>query len=262
MRPEDEVVCFQIGQIARAYPVKILNYHEIVNDVIGTNEIAVTHCSLAGSSVALDPHLDGKILTFDVAEVMYESTLVMRDRQTGTLWHQLKGEALQGKLRGRKLPMLPVTMDVWDKWQQNHPDGQVLSYLTGYSTNYVSNYWRIPSGMATNVDSPPGFPVTYLDTSRSPKEMVFGLLLGDQAMVLPEAELSLQTKASFAMGSRTVFVDYHPEGRTAFAYEEGPQGRQPVVITPCFWFAWKAAYWKSFLWKSDSPHSIAERKAL
>ncbi|MBF8296158.1 MAG: hypothetical protein HW389_2703 [Bacteroidetes bacterium] len=247
LKSDDPVVGLRLGSASRAYPTKILNFHEIINDTIDGKEVAVTYCPLAGSALAFYREFEGKVLSFSVADVLYESTLVMVDEPTGSLWYQLRGEAVKGPLKGRSLATQPVILCTWRDWLSAHPDSLVLSYLTGYSTNYASNYWSNPYRGNTNLHSPPGFPITYLDESRPAKELVVGVALGARTIAFPSSSLQA-ADARLELNGRTLVAQLSPSGQFPLAFWETAEGRSPAPSINCYWFAWKAAHWKSEVW--------------
>lgn len=124
---------------SRAYSIYLLNHHEIVNDKIGDKAFAVTWCPLANLAVAYDREVDGKVYTFGVSGNLLKNTLVMFDYETESLWSIVYGEAVDGKLTGRKLNELPGCQKVpWGAWKKLHPNTLVLSHdgarTVGYDT--------------------------------------------------------------------------------------------------------------------------------
>lgn len=132
--PEDDVIVLdRDGAPARAYPVRILNYHEIVNDQIGGTPVAVTWCPLCGSAVVYDRHVGNQTLTFGVSGKLADDDLVMYDRETGSEWKQSLGEAIAGDLEGAELSVLPARLTTWAQFQETSPDGVVLQRPGGKS---------------------------------------------------------------------------------------------------------------------------------
>ncbi|MFC7045264.1 DUF3179 domain-containing protein [Halobacteriaceae archaeon GCM10025711] len=123
--PDDEVIVVA-GDPARAYPVRFLHYHEIVNDVVDGTPVAVTWCPLCGSAVVYDRTVDGRTLTFGVSGKLADDDLVMYDRETGSEWKQSLGECIAGDLSGASLTVLPAAMTTWARFRADHPAGVVL----------------------------------------------------------------------------------------------------------------------------------------
>lgn len=133
LKDADLVMGLELDGIVKAYPVKILNWHEIVNDDLNETPIAVTYCPLCNSGlVFVRPTINNKVLEFGVSGRLYKSDLVMYDRQTGSFWPQIEGRAVVGPLAGEapKLQLLPIDVVPWGSWKQQHPDTLVLSRPT------------------------------------------------------------------------------------------------------------------------------------
>ncbi|MGH2921783.1 MAG: DUF3179 domain-containing protein [Gaiellaceae bacterium] len=112
---------------ARAYPVQVLSYHEIVNDVVDGVPLAITWCPLCASAVVYDRRVDGRVLEFGVSGFLYRVNLMLFDRQTGSLWSQLLGGAVTGSMRGTTLRETPFVQQTWGAWREEHPDTKVLT---------------------------------------------------------------------------------------------------------------------------------------
>ena len=136
---DEAVIALDLGGEHRAYPIHILMWHEIVNDVVAQRPVAVTYCPLCNSALAFDRQVGERLLTFGTSGRLYLSALVMYDRQTESLWSQVERTAIAGVLTGTELDLIPVTMVRWADWRTAHPDGLVLSRETGFSRDYGRN---------------------------------------------------------------------------------------------------------------------------
>ncbi|HSG05403.1 MAG TPA: DUF3179 domain-containing protein, partial [Nitrospiria bacterium] len=132
----DRVLGFSGKGEAKAYPIKILNWHEVVNDTVGGKPVVITYCPLCGTGMAFDPVVKGEHFTFGVSGLLYQSDVLMYDRQTDSLWSQILQEAVTGKMMGTRLTLLPLIHTTWEEWRKEHPNTLVLSTDTGYSRNY------------------------------------------------------------------------------------------------------------------------------
>jgi hypothetical protein len=137
---DDEVIVLEgdssrrdSDQPARAYPVHILNYHEIVNDEFGGEPVAVTWCPLCGSAVAYDREVGSRTLTFGVSGKLADDDLVMYDRETGSEWKQSLGEAIAGELEGETLRVRPAAVTTYERFREEYPDGLILQRPGGES---------------------------------------------------------------------------------------------------------------------------------
>lgn len=123
---EEPVISLVVDGDARAYPLRILIWHEIVNDTVGGTPVAVTYCPLCNAAIAFLREVDGRILDFGTTGKLRHSDLVMYDRQTESWWQQFDGTAIIGSQTGRQLERLPVRIEAWNLFRGRHPDGRVL----------------------------------------------------------------------------------------------------------------------------------------
>ena len=133
---EEPVIAVERDGQWRAYPLQILLWHEIVNDLLEDERIVVTFCPLCHTAVVFDPYLDGELLEFGVSGYLRRSDLVMYDRQTETWWQQATGVGLVGTHAGRHLEILPSSLVAWSDFRAAHPDAGVLDRATGYDRPY------------------------------------------------------------------------------------------------------------------------------
>ncbi len=136
LKAQDMVLGVEFSGVAKAYPVRILNWHEVVNDNAGEQPVLVSWCPLCGSGLVYDPRADGRRYTFGVSGLLYQQNLMFFDHETESLWSQLRGEAVAGHLVGTSLRLLPVAMTTWQSWRAQHPQTLVLSFQTGYKRAY------------------------------------------------------------------------------------------------------------------------------
>ena len=160
----------EIDGDARAYPLDILVWHEIVNDVVGGVPVAVTYCPLCYTSQVFERTIGGSVVEFGTSGKLYNSNLVMYDRLTGTYWSQALGAAIKGDLAGARLAMIPFDVMTWGDWLKLHPDSLVLSTDTGYVRAYGADPYE---GYYTSQRVM--FPVENQNDAMHPKEVIFGL---------------------------------------------------------------------------------------
>ncbi len=142
LRPSDVVLAVEFDGVAKAYPVRILNWHEVVNDDVGRQPVLISWCPLCGSGIVYDPRMEGQRRTFGVSGLLYKRNLLLYDRETESLWSQLGGVAVTGSLAGTSLPLLPVTVTTWEHWKSEHPQSLVLSFETGFQRDYLRDPYR------------------------------------------------------------------------------------------------------------------------
>ena len=151
LRPVEPVILILVGDEARAYPLQILIWHEIVNDTVGGLPLAVTFCPLCNTAIAFQRTLDGRTFDFGTAGRLRYSNLIMYDRQTETWWQQANGEAIAGELTGARLKFYPAAIISWEEFKSTYPDGLVLSRETGFARSYGQN----PYAGYDDVNNPP-----------------------------------------------------------------------------------------------------------
>jgi hypothetical protein len=134
--PKEPVLVVQHGGLARAYPLQILIWHELVNDQIAGLPILVSYCPLCNSTIVFDRRVGGKTYDFGVSGMLRHSDMIMYDRATDSLWQQITGEAIVGSMTGERLPMLPSQTVDFNEFAKAFPEGEVLSQNTGYSRPY------------------------------------------------------------------------------------------------------------------------------
>ena len=231
LQPDDLVV----GSVSRgeafAYPIKILNIHEIVNDVIDGVPVLVSYCPLCASGVVYSRNLDGQVLLFGNTCALFESDLVMYDHQTGSYWFQVIGAAIVGPLTGKRLRTLPSATTTWGQWSGLHPDTQVLSRNLGlvpesqiervYSRDLFASYSEaVNRGQFS-------FPVTEekLDDRLLPGERVFAIEI-DESHKAYALGGDADEVINDEVGGVPVVVIVRTDGPTASAYVSTLDGQK------------------------------------
>jgi hypothetical protein len=139
----EPVLTVEIGGEAKAYPLQIMTWHEIVNDEIGGVPVSVTYCPLCNTGIAFErPTIDDELLDFGTSGKLYNANLVMYDRQTETYWAQATGQAIVGEHTGQQLTFVPARILSFGDWRAEHPDGLVLSRDTGHERPYGENPYQ------------------------------------------------------------------------------------------------------------------------
>jgi len=235
MRDQDLVLGVAINGQARAYPTRILVWHEIVNDTLGGKPVAVTFCPLCGSGVVFDRGAPAGERFFGVSGLLYNSDMLLYDRATDSLWTQIRGEAVSGPLRGTTLAKLPVVHTSWQDWQRRHPHTSILSLETGHARDYDHYPYEDYESAFTLF-----FPVSERNRRYHPKELVIGVAEGRTARVWPFAELAKSSGAvQDTFNGRPVTVHFNDEEQSAEVRDD--QGNL-LAATTLFWFAWYTFY--------------------
>ena len=234
IQDEDRILGVTIGNIAKAYPIRILNWHEIVNDSIGDFYFAVTYCPLCGSGVAFDSQVGERQLTFGVSGLLYNSDVLLYDRETGSLFSQILGQAVTGELKEELLTPIPLAHTTWGDWKNRHPQTLLLSADTGFNRDYNSNpyagYEETPQTF---------FPVPIPPQDYHPKETVIGVNVGAAFKCYPYSELEKNGEREFTdtVNGEQLLIRWDSENR---AGEIANAKGELIPVVRAFWFAWHA----------------------
>lgn len=209
---------------AYAYPHKILNFHEIVNDTLAGKPVLASYCPLCRSGVVYDRRLDGRELGFGNTSALYQSDMVMYDRQTNSYWWHVRGKAIVGTLTGAELEALPSSTTTWAEWTDLHPGTKVLSRDTGHRRNYERDPFEGLGERLDGGDYP--FPVTdaVRDDRLRPGDEVLGVTVDDESVAYPVGRLG-DAAANDTVGGRKIVVLSSSEGPSAAAFSRKADGR-------------------------------------
>jgi hypothetical protein len=244
LAPDAWVLGIEWGARAKAYPLAILNWHEVVNDRFGNETVAVTFCPLCGTGMAFRAEVDGSPRRFGVSGLLYNSDVLLYDRESESLWSQIARTAISGPARGSRLEMLPVSHTTWADWRARHPDTLVLSEETGHRRNYTHNPYQ---GYEQSTQT--YFPVAHRDPRYHPKERVIGIELNGIARAWPFSELALvPIPLEDRVGDVELRVEFDPAHRSGRVLD-GSSEEVPTVIA--FWFAWAAFHPETEVYSVD-----------
>ena len=236
LKPDDRILGLDYQGIKRAYPIKILNHHEIINDRINNVPIVISYNPFSGSGFAFSPGSEYKNATFGVSGLIYNNDSLLYDRATESLWSPILGLAVTGKRNRLKLRPLVLQNTTWKHWIQQHPLTEVLSNQTGFDFNYAQH----PYGLY-DFQHKLFFPVQSKNTRFHPKERIFGLTIGDQHKAYAATELSKlkidEFKDQFAEQALTILYD--DDSQSALFLD---QHNKPLPSISIYWFAWYAFY--------------------
>jgi hypothetical protein len=187
LEDEDAVLGYVSASGAYAYPVKFLNYHEIVNDTIDGVPIAATYCPLCASAMVFDRRASGRTLVFGNTSALHENDMVMFDHETGSYWFQAAGTAIVGPLTGTRLRLLASMTMSWGEWRRQHPATQILARDQGFGS--TPPYERDPFAAYPDLVALERFPFPVSQstdkTSLSPAEIVVSTRIGDTERAYP-----------------------------------------------------------------------------
>ncbi len=202
--PEDVVFGLFINGESRAYPLRIMDWHEMANDIVGGVPVSLAYCTLCGAAIAYDGRFNGQTYTFGSSGFLFRSNKLMYDRQTRTLWNQLTGQPALGELVDSDvmLDILPVVLTTWEEWQSQHQDTLVLDINTGYSRNYTpgaayGNYFASDETM---------FPVAQRSDILDTKDQVYVIRLDGVPKAYPIALLTEEQIVNDILSSTNVVL--------------------------------------------------------
>ena len=249
----DRVVGVIINQDARAYPLKILTWHQVVDDSIASNSIAITYCPITGSAIVYDRALGKKILVLGTSDKLYDSNLLFFDQGSKSLWSQIRGDAIAGPLTGERLNALPSVVTPWGVWKAYHPDTLVLKA----SATDVKNFANDDSARYEQSQSV-ALPVSTLDNRMPPKERVLGLSINGDDEAFPFSSLAdAKPPVSTTVGGKPVMIVYDSASKTAGAVIAGKH----IAAYTGFWFAWATFHPKTTIWSSTPDAAPANAKS-
>ena len=214
---------------AFAYPVKMLNLHEIVNDVIGRRPVLISYCPLCTSGAVYDRELAGEALLFGNTSVLYQSDLVMYDHQPGSYWFQVLGEAIVGPMFGQRLTLLPSSIMEWGQWKELYPETQVLSKDQGLLGGGFGNPYDRDSfkGYQEIVNSRHfAFPIdqSNLDDRLPPGDQIFAVQVGQRHAAYRLTE-SPDSVSNDSVANWDIVVIIRESGPSCFAFFADVDGR-------------------------------------
>ncbi len=231
--PDDRVLGITYNGISKAYPVAILNYHEVVNDRFNGEPILVTFCPLCRTGIAYLATVDGRRLEFGVSGLLYNSDMLFYDRQTESLWSQIRRQAVSGPLKGASLQPVILTHTRWQDWKQHNPGTLVLSTDTGFQRDYSSSPY---AGYGATREL--WFPVLAEDDRYHPKAPVLGLELAGRFKAYPFSELERAGGVVHdTFTGRQIVVRYDAINKKADVADENGHSLPSVTA---YWFAWYA----------------------
>ena len=217
--PSDLVIGIELNGEARAYPRRIIDWHEMVNDTVGGVPVSLAYCTLCGSAILYDGRVGDQVFQFGTSGLLYRSNKLMYDRTTRTLWEQYTGEPVWGDLVGSgvHLDVLPAVHVTWAEWLADHPDTSVLDIETGFRRNYDSgvayaDYWASPDLR---------FPVPDEQGPLAVKEIVYTVRLSGETVAYPIELLAERGLISDRVAGRDIVVIASADGNGGRAYERG-----------------------------------------
>lgn len=216
LQPNDIVFGAVINGEARAYPVRMMDWHELANDELGGEFAVLSYCPLCGSAVLFNRRVGETVYSFNTSGLLYESNKLMYDEQTMSLWPNVIGKPLAGALAGSGMVLerFPLTTTTWENWVAMHPNTDVLdpsgNGLLNYETHEAYDLYRVSRDTLA--------PVSVSDDRLAAKDWVFGLVLDDQATAYAVRELEAQGIWNDQIGSQTLVILADPLPGSQFGF--------------------------------------------
>ena len=216
---EELVFGVEINGDVRAYPLRMLDWHEMFNDVIGDVSVALAYCTLCGSGILFETLVEGRPERFVLGSsgFLYRSNKLMYDQETNSLWNQFTGRPVVGPLTGSGIELIvrPVAISTWKRWLERHPNTKVLSLDTGFARDYTpgrpyAKYFASPDLM---------FPALVEDTRLKPKDYVFALRSGVHEKAWPLSEFEGGRVINDRIGTLDIVLIGDAASRTVRAYD-------------------------------------------
>ncbi len=246
MKPQELVLGVVIAGQAKAYPIHILNWHEIVNDRIGSRHFVVSYCPLCGTGMVFSAMRNGSLMTFGVSGLLYNSDVLLYDRQTNSLWSQVMRKSISGKLKGTQLKQIAAMHTTWENWLKRYPQTKVLSRETGATRNYDRDPY---SGYEFSQHT--YFPVTNkAPRDYHPKERVLGVTVNGVFKAYPFVELAKNNKIKFADSIAGKKLNIHWDKKNSTSWVTDNKGRE-YPVTVAYWFAWFAFHPETLVFKTS-----------
>lgn len=226
LKNNDRVLGIVIDGKARAYPIRIMNWHEIANDRIGQHGFVISYCPLCGSGMAFDSNDH-----FGVSGMLYQSDVLLYDKKSQSLWSQLMMQAITGSRTGEKLQSLPIEHSTWQTWKKAHPNTSVLSRHTGYYRDYSRNPYTGYEDVSNTY-----FPVYHHDNRLAAKTWVIGLSINNHHIAWSLNKLKKAGPHQFQWQKHKLSISLHGEGVQIHDMVTG----ELLPVTRLYWFAWIA----------------------
>jgi len=230
----DMVIGIFLNGKSKAYPIEVLNWHEIVNDHVGDKAVVVTWCPLTKSGVTFDRNISGEVLEFGVSGMLYKSNVVMYDRNHDGLWTQLGMKGLTGTYAAQSLKSVSSELTTWKQWKSKHPSSLVMTRKTGYVRMYDKDPYAFYHESEETM-----FPVSSLDDRLLAKSLVLGVEIEGVHKAYALDIINRHSKSiQDTINGKKITIHKNPQNpQTAWVTDQSGNVLPGVVL---YWFAWSA----------------------
>jgi len=198
---DDIVIGVFYNDVAKAYPLNILSWHEVVNDNFSGKPVAITYCVFCRTAIAYESKVSGKALTFRITGLLYNANDILVDIQTRSYWQQITGESIMGDEIGRNLTKIPTEMTTWGLWKAKYPETLLLSANTGFDRDYTIN----PYIGYEESENTQYFPKTE-DKTLFVKDIVYGVSFNDGSKAYPKNNMTAAGLINDSVGKEKLLV--------------------------------------------------------
>jgi hypothetical protein len=255
LAPEDRILGLQGTHQTKAYPIAILNWHEIVNDTFEGTPVVITYCPLCGTGMGFRRMVGTRLLTFGVSGLLYQSDVLMYDHQTQSLWSQIAMEAVTGPSLGAHLKPIFLEHTTWKAWRKRFPHTLVLSRETGFTRNYSRDPYKDYALTDQLMFAP-----TTQDARLSPKAWVLGVESHGKFKAYPFSTLEEVGPAFLdSFNGKNYVVCWDEQARSAKVVD---QKGKPFPTLTAYWFAWYAFHPETEVFHIHSKQTKPERGSL
>ena len=253
IKDREPVLSLTLEGLSRTYPLRFLIWHEIVNDTLGGKKIAATFCPLCNAAIVFDASVDGRALTFSTTGRLRKSDLLMYDRETESWWQQFLGEAVIGKLTGKKLKVLPSQLESWGQFKKRHPQGTVAlppkGFPRAYGENPYARYDSLKRPFLYQGDLPEGIPALARVVSLTDRKRAIALTKLRREGSMRLGEITLEWRKGQASALDHQKVEQGKEVGSVYAWKKKGGKRVAAVYFVDFAFAFHAFFPKSVIEK-------------
>ncbi len=229
LNEDEDVFGLSMDGEHHAYPLRILNWHEMLNVTIGGKAVTLTYCTLCGAAVPYEGQIDGNTYTFGSSGLLYRSNKLMYDRQTNSLWSSLHGKPVVGPLVGKNIQLKRhyVVRTTWKEWKEMNPSTLVLDINTGFERDYrpgsvYKEYIKSKDTM---------FPVAWRDKRLKAKDWVYGLIIRGTAKAYPLKKLKKKSMLQDAFAGENILLLLASKNLTVRAYQRGDRVFRDQIVS-------------------------------
>lgn len=246
LQDEDLVIGINMNGVSKAYPIRVLNYHEVINDDFKGDRVAVTYSPLCGSAMAYRTEVGDQEWEMAVSGLLYNNNALYYDRGTQSLWSQQLGRAIAGPSAGAQLDLLPTTLTTWGEWKERQPETLLLAEETGHNRNYELDAYAHYATTDRLM-----FPLNHSDNRLEVKDRVLGVQIDGVYKAYPYALFPQEGNSlvSDMVNGQEIRIEFLAEPQAAYVTD---QDGNPLPSASTYWFAWSSFHPDTELYTPNS----------